>query len=201
MEQIRQELERKFQGQARPDLLNTIEREVTTNGGPDGCMAYAYLFRNLPFTYRFKRVKKPFVFSSTQVASFGLSTQTQQWDELAGQVSVLDYKSDDDFILALTPKEKGEQILLAKIAPAETVEKTISMIRKRVTESSAKRTMELSTNEPLVIPILNFDLRREYVEIEGKRITTPGPAQRPADSSGTAVNPVPAGRARRGLGV
>ena len=173
---IRQELERKFQGQASPDLFNTIEREVATKGGPGSCLAYAYLFRNLPFEYRFERLKKPFVFSSTQVASFGLSMQTPQWDELAGQVSVLDYKSDADFILALTPREKGEHILLAKIAPAETVEKTISMIRKRVVESSAKEEPSgLSPNEPLVIPILNFDLRREYVELEGERITTPGP--------------------------
>lgn len=175
---IRQELEHKFQGQASPDLLNTIEREVTTNGMQGACLAYAYLFRNLTFEYRFERLKKPLAFGSTKVASFGLTSDTPDWPRLAEQVSVLDYRSDDDFILALRPNEKGERILLAKIVPAETIEKTISSILKRVTGSSAKdEPSGLSRNEPLMLPILDFEVLREYVELEGKHITTPGPLQ------------------------
>jgi hypothetical protein len=170
---IRQELDRKFHGQASPDLLDNMDREI--KGMPDAWLMYAYLFRDLPFEHVFERLKKPLAFGSAQVASFGLSSETPHWHQPAGQVSVLDYGNDDDFILKLWPKEQGESILLAKITPAETIEKTISNIRKRIAAPASKHVEpEVSCEEPLAIPILNFDLWREYVELEAKKITTPG---------------------------
>jgi hypothetical protein len=172
------DLDRKFKGQASPDLLHKVTRQIAAKAVANSWMAYSYLFRELPFEHDFERLKHPFAFGPAQVASFGLCGDTREWSEKAEQVAVLDYKSDDDFILALRPKEKGERILLAKIAPAETIEKTISDIRKRIADASAKEgPSELSRKEPLAIPILNFDVSREYAELEGKTITTPGPLE------------------------
>ena len=72
VEKIRKELDRKFQGQADPDLLNSIEPNLP----PRGWLAYAYLFRELPFEYPFKRLEEPLMFGSSQVASFGLRKVT-----------------------------------------------------------------------------------------------------------------------------
>ena len=47
VKKIRQELDRKFQGQADPDLLKSIESNLPSKGW----LAYAYLFRSLPFEY------------------------------------------------------------------------------------------------------------------------------------------------------
>ena len=65
---IRQELGRKFAGQAVPDLLNRVSQQLPA----DGWLAYAYLFKSLPFKYRFQRLSEPLAFGSTNVASFGL---------------------------------------------------------------------------------------------------------------------------------
>jgi hypothetical protein len=172
---IRQELAQKFPGQASPELLDMVARKAGMNGAPGPRMVYAYLFRDLPFENQFERLKQPLLFATTQVASFGVSLKTPERFEVAQQVLVLDYQSGDDFILVLRPKEEGERILLAKVVPAETMERTISSIRKRIAERrEGEQSESLAGNEVLVVPILNFDVWREYGELEGKRITTPG---------------------------
>ncbi len=103
---IRRELERKFAGQAKPELLNSVEARLP----PDGWLAYAYLFRDLPFEYPFKRFEEPLVFGPAKVASFGVRHLTSRMDEShkAGQVAILDYKNDEDFIVKL-PAEGHER--------------------------------------------------------------------------------------------
>jgi hypothetical protein len=171
--QIRQELVRKFQGQADPDLLKSIEADLP----PRGWLAYSYLFRSLPFAQKFRRLTEPLEFGSAKVASFGLRGMSNREDARAAeQVAIPDYKSDDDFILTLQPEDKSEQIVLAKIAPAETLQKTIEAVRARMASSKLKPwEQSLEAKEPLVVPVLNFEVLREYDELKGKEITTAGP--------------------------
>ena len=188
VKKIRKELDRKFQGQADPDLLNRIDRDLPSQGW----LAYAYLFRALPFEHKFKRLTEPLEFGSVRVASFGLRNMGHERgdDRIAEQVAILDYKSDDDFVLALQPKDQSERIVLAKIAPAETLQKTIETVRSRIkanwvdpqkAESTEqwKHVAEQSLEgyESVIVPVLNFELLQEYGELVGKTITTPGPRQ------------------------
>ena len=67
-------------------------------------------------------------------------------------------------------------IVLAKIAPAETLQKTIEAVRARMASSKLKPwEQSLEAKEPLVVPVLNFEVLREYDELKGKEITTAGP--------------------------
>jgi hypothetical protein len=171
---IRRELERKFEGQADPDLLNSIEADLPSQGW----LAYAYLFRELPFKRAFKRLPESLDFGSVSVASFGVRNVTCYSDdsERAEQVDILDYRDADDFIVALKPEAKSERILLAKIAPAETLQKTIEAVRSRIASSKDERRGEsLEMGESIVVPVLNFDLLRVYDELYGKAVITSGP--------------------------
>lgn len=183
---IRRELDRKFQGQADPDLLNRVERDLPAQGW----MAYAYLFRSLPFEYKFKRLAEPLPFGVAKVASFGLQKMRHGRDDyqIADQVAILDHKNDDDFIVALQPKDKSERIVLAKITPGETIQKTIEAVRARVkanwvdpqkavSEEQRKRYLDqsLGFDESVVVPILDFELLQSYDELGDKEIATPGP--------------------------
>ena len=171
---IRQQLDRKFQGQADPDLLKSIEPNLP----PQGWLGYAYLFRELPFEYPFKRLEEPLSFGSARVASFGLREVTSRMDDIhkAQQVVISDYKGADDFVLQLKPMDKSERIVLAKIPPAATLLKTIETVRSRIAPSKIEASEQsLETDESLVVPILNFDLRHAYDELCGKPVTTPGP--------------------------
>jgi hypothetical protein len=174
VKKIEQELERKFHGQADPDLLKPSETVLP----PDGWMAYAYFFRELPFEYPFDRLKEPLLFGSAQVASFGFRSLTCRMDDIhkAEQVTVLDYKGKDDFVVALKPRDGSERIVLAKVSPAKTLQKTIETVRSRIASAShADNVQGLEENESLIVPILNFDLRQGYDELCNQPITTAGP--------------------------
>jgi hypothetical protein len=185
---IRRELDRKFQGQADPDLLNSIERRLPR----DGWLAYAYMFRALPFEHRFKRLSEPLEFGSVRVASFGLPKGDRDRDDqpIADQVAILDYTSDDDFIVALRPKDHREQIILAKVVPADTLQETIKQVRSRIKANELDprmadtdehwrqmRRQALGIGESVVIPVLNVELLQENDDLVGKTITTSGPLQ------------------------
>ena len=179
---IRKELQGKFQGQASPDLLDSIEPVLP----PQGYLAYAYLFRALPFRYPLKRLDEPLMFGAAKVASFGLRDLTARWEDekKAQQIKVPDYKDGDDFIVALQPEDKDERIVLAKISPADTLGKTVAAVRSRIAASDPgsgpdrwkqEWQREFQVGESLVIPILNFELWKRYDDLYRKKITTPGP--------------------------
>jgi hypothetical protein len=176
VKKIQQELQRKFQGQADPDLLNSIERELP----PDGWVGYAYLFRALPFKYPFRRLKEPLSFGSAQVMSFGLRNATCRMDDVhkAAQVIVLDYVDSDDFVLELKPKNNSERIVLAKIPPAKTLQETIEAVRSRIASTTLSEWKKnFDSGGSIVVPVLNFDLLQTYDDLYGKPITTTGPLQ------------------------
>lgn len=155
---IREQLDRKFNSQASPDLLNNIAPNLPENG----YLAYAYLFRALPFEYPLMRLKEPLPFGSTKVASFGLRDLTWRDSHRAEQVRILDYKDKNDFVIELQPKDKTERIVLAKIAPAETLQQTIEAVRSRIAAPSINEWQQhLQSRELLTIPILNFELWKQ----------------------------------------
>jgi hypothetical protein len=176
VDKIRQQLARKFNSQADPDLLNRIEPSLPENG----YLAYAYLYRALPFEYPLKRLEEPLTFGSGKVASFGLRKLTSRMDDMhkAEQIRVLDYEDTDEFVIELKPKDKDERIVLAKITPAETLEKTIEAVQSRIASTGLTEWQQrLQPGESVVIPILDFELWKQYDELHGEVITTPGPLE------------------------
>jgi hypothetical protein len=174
VKKIRQELDRKFQGQADPDLFDKIEAELPS----DGWVGYAYLFRELPFKYPFKRFEKPLLFASAKVASFGVREVTSWLDDInmAEQVAVLDYRDANDFVLELEPQDTSERVVLAKVAPAETLQGTIKAVQSRVASTiRAQSKQNLTCGESIVVPVLNFDLLQAYGDLCNKSVTTAGP--------------------------
>ncbi len=172
--EIRKEVESKFGRETEPELLNGIENSL-----PDkGFLAYAMIFRQLPFEYPLKRFDEPFDFGGAKVASFGLRDLTSRKDDVdkAKQVVVLSYKNKDDFIVELMPDDKVDRIILAKVLPSETLQGTIKSVYARASHSSPEAVdREFNMEETIVIPILDFELLRRYHEIENKVVTTPGP--------------------------
>ena len=181
VDKIRWEVNETFQGQADPNLLNGVALP------PQGYLAYAYLVKDLPLKYRLNRLKKPLVFGSAKVASFGLENVTAEDDRKAEQITILDYKNDDNFILALQPKDATEQIVFAKIAPSDTLQKSIDAVRSRIDAATLEPWQQhLQANESLAIPILDFEVWKAYEELNGKKITTSGPLE------GTPLGRMPA---------
>jgi hypothetical protein len=153
---IRSEMAQRFPNASMPSLPSP--------GGDAEALAFAYLFTDLPFeTPLFRHAG--ISFKGTKVAAFGL------WDghgkiptlDQMKQVSVVDFQSDSNFVVALAPKGGGERIIVARVSPGATLLETITSVLTRHNGSS----VEFHATDDLMIPCVNFDLLRNYPEVTG----------------------------------
>ena len=156
-EKIRTELDKKFKGQANPNLLDTTPEM--------DWIAYAYLFKQLPFKWAFTRFHKNVTFEGYKVDSFGIwqfMNDQKHKVRMAKQVDILDYQNNDDLIIELKTQAENDRSILAKIPPQATLSETIRAVEKRIHLAKPEKMVEM---EHLYIPVLNFDVLREYSEL------------------------------------
>ncbi len=159
-------LQAKFEGAAVPKLSRS-----PTIGRPQDIFAYAYLFKNLEFAVPFEDIDAPLQFKTKQVRCFGVGPEKKAPPAMLDQVRVLAYdRQAGTFILELVTKAKGDQLILAKIKPAETLADTISAVIDRKAEATA-----MFPHDVLKVPKLNFDVRRRYRELEGRALMISNP--------------------------
>ncbi len=167
--QIARKLEETFQGRATP-------RYVPSKGltpRPQDIVAYSYLFKNLEFEIPFERVEKPVLFGTEKVPCFGIGEEyKREHHKMLGQLVILDYQSEDDFVIELRTKGEGDRVILAKTQPLETLEATVRAVQKRATNPEPTQPRE---GDVLKVPKFNFDLTRWYGELEGKGLLAKNP--------------------------
>lgn len=169
-EQIREKIENRFHGSV-PRLLNEIS-------GDRKALIYAYLLKSLPFETAFDSLEKPLIFQAesgpADVASFGfeeLDVSSTRGMQLRSQVTILDFVSNDDFIVRLSPHKSRDEIVLAKVAASATLEETIDQVRERIAHPAAQHSMsEVMLTEPLIVPKLAIGVERQYSELTGRDI-------------------------------
>jgi hypothetical protein len=160
-------LKTKFKGQATPRY------KPTTLPRPQDIAAYAYLFKNMEFAEPFERMDDKLTFKGQPVAAFGMGEDFKPGHVLlCPQISILDYKDPDDFVIELITKTKGERIVLAKIRPQKTMDSTILAVQSR---TKTAKPSEAIPGDVLKVPKLNFDITRKYEEIEGLRLVAKNP--------------------------
>jgi len=166
LDSISSDLSSKFNDAISPDLL------PPQNLPGEPLAAYCYLSVNLPFEWAFQRFAEqgPMTFRNSEVKGFGIRHYSH--DDLAdkraaSQVSVFDTKGDDDFIVELTSINKNHHLYLAKIPPNKTFKETVDSVQQRIASSVPDRRFLYSTFE---VPILNFDILRNYSELTNKPI-------------------------------
>ena len=168
LKELEQSYQQKFPDQPFPSELQ---------GLPQGSlMAYAYLLKTLPFEWAFTRFTKPLYYQDTPVASFGLAQYMSGHptdDNLARQVSVLDYQDSDDFVLELHTTSKSDRLILAKIPPAATLQSTLEEVLDRIEQAQPTSLQKLET---LMIPVIDLDRTRRFPELCGSKINAPNPA-------------------------
>jgi len=159
-DEIRSALEKTFHGAASPELIPDKPRHP----GPDDFVAYAYLYKNLSFANPFED-NEPLTFGKSKVKNFGFTTNLNRLpDGVIEQVAICDYKSRDDFIIKLKTKSPDDELILAKVPPASTLQATIENVLQRVTQNNP---VTPTSGDTLAVPKLNFDLRRDFSELEG----------------------------------
>ncbi|MCL4206319.1 MAG: DUF1559 domain-containing protein [Pirellulaceae bacterium] len=135
---------------------------------PDALLAYAYFFKRLTFARDFDRLKEPMHFRTSgdtaAVLGFGIQDFTEEQNHLRIQVKLLDYVSDDDFILRLVTD--SDSLVLAKIPRSRTLSETVSAVRQRIAAPLGSRLGPLDVDEPLSVPIISLFVQRSYPELQ-----------------------------------
>jgi hypothetical protein len=160
LDKIREEMARKFGRGAAPQLLPLLD-----DMAPGLWYGYAYLRKALPFRWAFTRFGDGMNFGGRQVAGFGINQYLEmQRNEvmMATQVVIYDYRSDDDFIVELKTVSSDDRLVLARVPPGETLGATVAGVRRRVSESKPTGMQEA---EDLYIPVLDFDITKDYPEL------------------------------------
>jgi hypothetical protein len=157
-DKIRAALQEVFHGAASPELIPPTPK----NPGPEDFVAYAYLYKDLAFAHPF--AENYLTFDGHDVKCFGFDQESRLPDGTLEQVSVCDYQGDDDFIVSLRTKSPGDQLILAKVAPGATLEETITGVLDRLKKN---RLVPIEDGDKMWVPKLNFDLRRNFGELEG----------------------------------
>lgn len=163
-----------------------------TIGIPDaptqrGFVCFAYLAKALPFATSFRRFARPMAFRggarSTSVVQFGVDDSDHYGpaaDRLRRQVSVLDYRSDDDFVLRLNTRTEKEELIVAKVTPGKTLGETAQSVLTRATTplTGEDGSGQLEDGEVFAMPIVEIHLTKRFDELVGKEFTSPGPEGR-----------------------
>jgi len=171
LDRIRSQMAERFPS-VRPRLVPRKEEALI--------VAYAYLQKRLPFVVDFDRLKQPMRFRAADteatVASFGIedfASHAPREKCLRTQVTVLDYVSDDDFIIQLV--SQIDAIVLAKIPRSATLAQALALAKKRIRQPVGRDVQsQLDLEEPLAVPVISLFVEREYTELVGQSLTNPG---------------------------
>ncbi|HEX4148477.1 MAG TPA: hypothetical protein VHY20_05795 [Pirellulales bacterium] len=135
---------------------------------------YAYLAKHLRFAQEFDVMPGPFVFRAddgqAKVVAFEghFESMNRQQKALRDQVTILDYRNDNDFILRLNTTSKIDELILAKISPAQSLRATIETVQQRIQDSPA--TSSPQDGEHLIVPMISLAVERNYKELTNRRI-------------------------------
>ncbi|MBM4030787.1 MAG: hypothetical protein FJ291_03280 [Planctomycetes bacterium] len=158
----------RFKGSATPRYNRPMHAPVR----PQDFVAYCYLFKHLEFPTPFQRLDTPLVFRGTPVRSFGFEGHSDSHSPLYDQVVLIEYRSRDDFVIELKTKSKGDRFLLAKVTPEADLAKAIASVQARVAKATPARVL---AEDILMVPLMNFDLTREYRELYGQTLKVADP--------------------------
>ncbi len=163
IEKIKKELKEKFKGQASPELFNSLPQMDWI------AVAYAYMFKALPFEYAFDRFHSNLNFEGFNIDSFGIYQCMEDEIDMASQVLIIDYLNSNDFVIELKTKAKDDRLILAKVKPLDSLAETIRMVEERIAKSTPRK---MPMFGDILIPVLNFNILREYQELCNRSMKT-----------------------------
>ncbi|MBL7071548.1 MAG: hypothetical protein ISS26_05210 [Candidatus Omnitrophica bacterium] len=141
---------------------------------PDDILAYAFLLKDLKFDKEFESLERPINFTGkTPVRAFGITkfAFSPAHRSLSKQLDILDYQSDNDFVIALKSVLPEDEIILAKIAQEDTLLASVESVLSRISGPSGSK---IRSDETLKIPKLDFDILHFYSDIEGAQFLNEG---------------------------
>ncbi len=133
----------------------------------NGIRITASFKKALPFEEILDTVEQEFLFNGTPVRAFGMP-----WfnEKIAAKMNILYYESDNRFILSISPKDKTQEIVLAKgFNGAGSLDAILTDIAKARKLGDVQKKMEAKRDryffdeeDKVIIPKLRFNLEKTY---------------------------------------
>lgn len=155
VDRINKESKKKFPKKSMPDLEMKLS--------PSDIISYAYFLKEVQYLTVFE--KKTVMFDGKKVEGFYAKNEAQR-----GNIGVLWYNNDDNFIISLRLKDKKDQLILAKGYPMDSPDTVLKAINALVSNEP----VEMRKSDIFEAPKLSMSMRRDYKEIIGKQVATKG---------------------------
>lgn len=146
VDQINKESREKFPEKSFADLDSEL--------GPTDIIAYAYFLKEVEYLEPFQ--VKEVEFEDETVNGF-------EADETRN-IGVINYWSDDQFLIHLPLKDDSDELILAKGFSMETPEEALD----RLSEYDQIPTERMRFNDRFEVPMISLDYHRNYTEMIGK---------------------------------
>lgn len=148
--------------------LNEGEYKTSVSIDDTSITAKAYFRKSLPFELALDRYESGLSFLGSTVDAFGF----YGYNESTG---IGYYNTDDDFALKLYPKDYEHEIVLMKtdFSGAQTLADVVELYNSKTETFNANRTEKnswryyLQSDDFARIPIIEFNLEKNFSEIEG----------------------------------
>ncbi len=146
--------------------IDTDDLEITTTTEDGALKAICKLKKHLAFESEFEAFKLPLTFSDNngahRVRSFGVTSHWYEWRAALAQIRVIDYRSPDDFVVAIA-NLSGEDLVLAKIPQPATMETGLTDITQRIRDSRLPPEFRsVVAEEDVVIPVLQLSVSASF---------------------------------------
>lgn len=153
--------------------LHPFEFSSGANVDDEIVEARAEFSKSLPFEIKLTSFKDQLNFGGKKVASFGQEGYNDAYPEI---IQIIYYKDDDDFIIKVSTKEKGHEIILFK---SKDTYSHLSDILSVITHKSelGKKEKKLEKNfwryamtdeDEVIIPKIKFNIETNYPSLAGK---------------------------------
>ncbi|MCW5753832.1 MAG: hypothetical protein KIT24_03885 [Phycisphaeraceae bacterium] len=164
-ERIHAEMARKF-----PSERVTLPPDDIQN---HQILAFCYLAKNLRFALPLMQRKTPLPFNGAgEHAAFGLWRESDRTDPDSSarwnQVTVLHYHDRGDWSIEIAHNSPGDRLIIGRSPLEPQLGQTLQRIINQPLNDNAQR---LARDERLIVPMIDFDITRQFVEMEGELIT------------------------------
>ncbi|MFA5995419.1 MAG: hypothetical protein WCW27_06760 [Patescibacteria group bacterium] len=159
-------------GQTTVDTINKESREKFPNKSfsdlemellPTYIISYAYFLKEVEYTTVFE--KKDISFNGQKVKGFYAKEESQK-----DNVKIIQYESDDKFIVSLQLKDESDRLILAKGYDMTNPQ----IVVNEINQNNKGDLATIGESDRFEAPKLHLDHHRDYVELIGKYLANKG---------------------------
>jgi len=168
VDKIKSELKSKFNKDIDPALYSNEQENI---------ICYSYFNKNIRFKTKFEVYDQAFPFFCNEgqfdVKCFGIWSlnNSENHRKISRQVKIYDYKNIGDYILSINNSRSEDELILAAVAPGETLYKTVQTTLERIKHNEPENPAE---NDRLILPMVKIGINKKYQELYGVHLANKG---------------------------